>query len=115
MRTLADNLKWFIDKSGMSQKEVAQAVGITETSMSRYVNGSRVPKAPLIAKIADVILCDVASLLDCEEYEVDSMTVQDALKELASLTVDYGRRSEKQIAKLDRAIDMAIAALEEKA
>ena len=112
MRTLAGNLKWFIGRSGKTQREVADAVGITEVSLSRYVNGIRVPKAPLIVKIADAIHCDVEDILDFEE---DSMTVQDALKELASLTVDYGRRSEKQIAKLDRAIDMAIAALEEKA
>ena len=43
------------------------------------------------------------------------MTVKEALEELASLTVDYGRRSEDQIERLDKAIDMAIDALKKEA
>ena len=42
------------------------------------------------------------------------MTKQEALYELKNnLNVDYGRRSERQIKRLDEAITMAIRALEE--
>lgn len=39
------------------------------------------------------------------------MTRQEALKELENLTIDYGKRTEKEIERLDEAVDMAIAAL----
>lgn len=39
------------------------------------------------------------------------MTRQEALKELENLTIDYGKRTEEEIERLDEAVDMAIAAL----
>ena len=39
------------------------------------------------------------------------MTQQEALKELEDLTIDYGKRTEEEIERLDEAVDMAIAAL----
>jgi len=38
-----------IDKS---QKELAEEVGITEVSLSRYIAGSRTPRGPIVANIA---------------------------------------------------------------
>ena len=35
-----------------SQKELANEVGITEVSLSRYIAGSRTPRGPIIANIA---------------------------------------------------------------
>ena len=40
---------------GISQRELAEKVGCTEVSMSRYISGERVPKAPIVVKIADVL------------------------------------------------------------
>lgn len=39
------------------------------------------------------------------------MTQQEALKELENLTIDYGKRTEEEIERLDEAVDMAIEAL----
>ena len=41
------------------------------------------------------------------------MTQQEALKELENLTIDYGKRTEEEIERMDEAVDMAIAALEQ--
>jgi ribosome-binding protein aMBF1 (putative translation factor) len=43
--------------------------------------------------------------------EKQRMTQQEALKELENLTIDYGKRTEEEIERLDEAVDMAIAAL----
>lgn len=40
-----------------------------------------------------------------------TMTQQEALKELENLTIDYGKRTEEEIERLDEAVDMAIEAL----
>ena len=41
------------------------------------------------------------------------MKIVEALKELDNLTVDYGNRSEAEINRLDRALDMALKASRE--
>lgn len=39
-------------EKGLTQRELANRVGVTEVSMSRYVNGARVPKGPIVVNIA---------------------------------------------------------------
>lgn len=39
----------------MSQKDLAKAIGTTETSVSRYISGERIPKITTAAKIADIL------------------------------------------------------------
>ena len=41
-----------LEEIGMSQRELADKVGVTEVSMSRYISGERTPKGPIIAAIA---------------------------------------------------------------
>ena len=45
---------------GMSQRELAKDVKITEVSLSRYINGERTPKGPIISSIARAlgVSCD---------------------------------------------------------
>ena len=43
--------------------------------------------------------------------EKQRMTQQEALKELENLTIDYGKRTEEEIERLDEAVDMVIEAL----
>lgn len=42
-------------KKGLSQRELAEQCNITEVSMSRYINGSRIPKGPIVAAMANVL------------------------------------------------------------
>lgn len=42
-------------KQGMSQKELAQAAGITESAISHYVRGDRVPRGTNLIKIANAL------------------------------------------------------------
>lgn len=44
-----------LKKSGLTQRELADKVGVTESSMSRYVNESRIPKGTIIANIANAL------------------------------------------------------------
>ena len=52
--TLGGRISELLDKNGMTQRELADAVGVTEVSMSRYIKGDRVPKGPIIANIAQL-------------------------------------------------------------
>lgn len=42
-------------KNRITQKELANNIGITEVSISRYMNGSRVPRSSVVANIAAVL------------------------------------------------------------
>lgn len=49
-----------LEKSGMMQKEFADRIGVTQTSVSRYLSGDRIPKADLVACMAKAlgVSCD---------------------------------------------------------
>lgn len=56
-----------LKKSGLTQRELADKVGVTESSMSRYVNGSRIPKGTIVANIANALHTTSDYLLGTEE------------------------------------------------
>ena len=60
---IADLLK----QSGLTQRELADRVGITEVSLSRYISGNRTPKGPVIANIANALHTTSDYLLGTEE------------------------------------------------
>ncbi len=55
MSVFTDRLKEMLDKRGMTQRELAKKIDKTEVSVSRYVSGDRIPKGPVIVKIAQVL------------------------------------------------------------
>lgn len=44
-----------LKKRGMTQRELATEIGVTETSISRYISGQWVPKANIVVYMADAL------------------------------------------------------------
>ncbi len=44
-----------LNRTGISQRQLADATGMTEVSISRYVKGKRIPSARIIGQIADAL------------------------------------------------------------
>ena len=42
-------------KKGMTQRELANQIGVTEVSISRYISGQRMPKANIVVYMADAL------------------------------------------------------------
>ena len=58
---------------GMSQRELAEAAGLTPASVSRYVNGEREQRAPTIAALADVLGVSPSDIIGTpDEQELDT-------------------------------------------
>ena len=55
MSIFTDRLNEMLKKRGITQRELAEKIGKTETSVSRYVNGDRIPKGPVIVQMAQVL------------------------------------------------------------
>ena len=58
-------------KQGKTQRELAEQVGTTEVSMSRYIKGDRVPKGPVLANIAKALHTTTDYLLGNEQDSND--------------------------------------------
>ena len=69
--TLGTRISDLLDQQGLSQRELADKVGVTEVSMSRYIKGERTPKGPIIANIAKVLHTSSDYLLGHEVEETD--------------------------------------------
>jgi transcriptional regulator with XRE-family HTH domain len=64
--TLGGRISELLEKYGLSQRELAETVGVTEVSMSRYINGDRRPKDAILKNIAQALHTTPAYLLDAE-------------------------------------------------
>ena len=53
MTDLSNRIRQAVEKSGKTQRQIADAIGITDVSMSRYVNGERTPRATIMPKLAE--------------------------------------------------------------
>lgn len=55
--------------AGMTQKQLAEAAGITEAAVSHYLKGDRTPRAAVVSKIAEVLGCSLEFLLGAERKD----------------------------------------------
>ena len=62
-RTLAKNLKGFRTESGLSQEAMALEAGIDRTYASQMERGIANPSLAILAKVADVLECELVDLL----------------------------------------------------
>ncbi len=60
-------IRTLLRNSGMSQRELAERVGATESAVSKYVSGEREPRAEVLANIATALGTTVEYLLGRNE------------------------------------------------
>ena len=69
-RAITFQIKELLQEKGVSQKELSKLTGITESAISHYVNGTRVPRGTNLIKIAKVLGTTVENLLN-RDKELD--------------------------------------------
>lgn len=62
-----ENLKDARIQRGLSQKEVAESIGVAKSTYSLYESGSREPNVQTIKKIADVLNISADTLLGVDD------------------------------------------------
>ena len=67
----ATRLQIALQKAGMTQKELAERICVTEATLSRYISGDREPKAETIANIATALHTTSDYLLGIEQEGFD--------------------------------------------
>lgn len=61
------NLASLLYEAGLTQKNLAEMSGITESDISRYIGGTQTPSATAIVNLAYVLRCDCDDLIDFDE------------------------------------------------
>ena len=69
MSEIKCNIGHYLNKLGLSQRDLANGIGTSEVSISRYVNGERLPNAVTCIAIARFLGCKVEDLYDLEPTE----------------------------------------------
>lgn len=67
---LGYRISMLLKKNGLSQRNLAEKVGITEVSISRYVNGNRKPRDAILKNIAQALHTTPTFLLATEDVAV---------------------------------------------
>ena len=69
---LGSKISDLLQKNGLTQRELAKQVGVSEVSISRYVNGERTPRGPIVVNIAHALHTTVEYLMGHETKDGDS-------------------------------------------
>lgn len=62
-KAFGEYLKSLLEEKGMTQAELARRTGLTEASVSRYINGNRSPRIAQAYRLALVIGIDMNTLI----------------------------------------------------
>lgn len=100
---LAEKLKLMRKKAGLTQKEVADKLGITYQSYGQYERGLRNPKYTSIEKIASALNCDISEILTPAEAE--KMFIGELVENLLSGKKDSHPKQNEAEAKTEGLTD----------
>lgn len=67
--TLGDRIAELLKTNGLTQRELANLIGVTEVSMSRYISNERTPKGTVIANMATALHTTSDYLLGTEQTD----------------------------------------------
>lgn len=62
-----ENLRLARERKGLSQKEVAEQIGVAKSTYSLYESGNREPNVQTIKKIADILSTSADELLGLDD------------------------------------------------
>lgn len=95
----AEKLRSTRKKAGLTQREIADKLGITYQSYGQYERGVRKPKYETIQKISNALGCDISSLLT--PAEESKMIIDGLIDELDSRAAARNQKQAEAESKVD--------------
>ena len=92
----SDRLRQALNNAGMTQKQLADAAGVTEAAVSHYLAGDRIPRSSVVASMAKVLLCSVDELLGVDTNE-ESIGYDKLCRILARKSGEYSDAQKQQL------------------
>lgn len=81
-----------LKRQGMTQKELAERIGVTEAVISRYVSGDREPKPDTLANLATALHTTSDFLLGIEREVFDHPRIRRLIARNAASMTDQEKR-----------------------
>lgn len=94
-KKFGERIYTLLTEQGITQKELAGVIGVTEAAMSRYISGERDPKPETIANIATALKTTSDYLLGIEDNNPDEFSYPH-IKRLIARNVDDMSDNEKK-------------------
>lgn len=67
IKNFSSNLSSMLFEANMSQEELADASGVSQAAISRYLSGQRAPDLRSVNNIAYALDCDIDDLVNFDE------------------------------------------------
>ncbi len=91
-KELGSRIADVLQKRGMTQKDLATRIGVTEAVMSRYVSGDREPKPEMLANIATALHTTSDFLLGIENEEFSHPRIRRMIARNAAKMTEQEKR-----------------------
>lgn len=79
-----------MENANMTQIELAQKIGTTNVTISRYISGERCPRIEIVAQIAKVFNVSIDYLLGVPNYKSNHFVENDSIVELYKIVNRLG-------------------------
>ena len=66
---VSERLKDIMGEKGVDITRLSEAIGVSKSTISRYLKGMRVPKIEILVKMADCFQCPLDYFATSENYE----------------------------------------------
>lgn len=110
-KSFGNNLKRILNEKGITQSNLAALIVSTETTVSRWVNGERIPSAYAIVRIANALKVDLDELLYIAPPEMDLNEAIFELKALREFCEEYANSDEASMRIWQKSADACGIAL----
>lgn len=114
MNDIGKKIEERIQELNMSQRELAEKVGVTEATISRYINGDRTPRGDIIPKIALALNISADSLVgngSDKNNNLNSLFTELLFEEYKKKNIDLNKLSIEKQKKLAKQIANIILTL----
>lgn len=91
-----DNLIRLRRESGMNQLDLAELLGVTQQTISKYEKGIREPDNTTLMKLAEIFNCSTDYLLGRTELKNTSDEISDSLKDDKELADFWNKLRERE-------------------
>ena len=75
MQNIGENVKKELERKKISQKELCQMTGISESNMSKYLSSGKSLRSDIVAKIARALDVNIYQLLGIQEKEGNTFDI----------------------------------------
>jgi transcriptional regulator with XRE-family HTH domain len=111
-RVFANNLHYYLEKSGLTKKEVAQKIGVSQSTVTDWSKLRAYPRMDRIEKLAEVFGTEMSDLVEIRNIESKTYVHKEAQKladDLAANPESLALYVEiKKLSSTNKAIVMAL-------